>query len=251
MRPPGYAIVLVAAAFAVGCAPRAKPALSVPRADFTAQVKTVCLYRVTADFQLPSGTERLTPFERELAEVLRSNGFTVVETDKVWPVTKWAVESEGGFYDPYTGWREDEKYRFVQTRIVRELHQQLGCDATLSPHIAVVTSPWANGTASWDGVTDELGSGWGAHGYVGALSLWVRIWNLDGEEIYFGTGGIQVISHLEQGFLSSTFKDAEVDQLLANHSRVAGAVRASLEALVPHAGGRANSLKPSGAAPSS
>jgi hypothetical protein len=230
-RSGRYARVAVAALVVlyacVGAIP--KPALRMAEPDMRARIRTVCLEPTSFPLALPEDDSRPAEMERGLRVALESAGLTVVDSEQTGAVWKTEIDRSGGLYDPHNGRRDEEKFQRVRSAVLRTLHDQLGCDASLNPEVAIVLAPWVNGTASWDGVSDSLGSGWGSSGRVGALSLWVRIVDAGGNEIYFGTGGIQVLSKLDSGFWSSEFKTVAEDDVGRDAERNRRAVNASLE----------------------
>jgi hypothetical protein len=90
---------------------------------------------------------------------------------------------------------------------------------------------FSNGTASWDGARVDLGTGRGAHGSIGALSLQVRITDLEDRELFFGTGGIRTTSQVKEDFLRMDFVPVDPAQLLADESLNRAAVGRALDQL--------------------
>ena len=61
--------------------------------------------------------------------------------------------------------------------------------------------------------------------------------NIQDRELYFHTGGIQVVQQLHEGFLRSSFEFISENDLLADAARNRNAVQASMQELLA-AGGR-------------
>jgi hypothetical protein len=223
-------VTLAAAVLPLGCtAPQPKTALQIPEAETRARVRTVCLHAPRYPFRLAESDLRPGQLEELLRASLEGAGLAVVSSARTTEIAQRVAVREGGVFDAHTGQRDERKVEHVRRSALRALHDELGCDAALVPTVEVVVAPWVNGTASWDGASDSLGSGWGAHGRVGALSLWVSIDDVAGGEIYFGTGGIEVVSRLESGFWSDEFKHIATDELARDADRNRRAVHASLE----------------------
>jgi hypothetical protein len=84
----------------------------------------------------------------------------------------------------------------------------------------------------WDGTTQDIGGSYDTFGYVPALSLWVSIRDLADDELFFCTGGIQVVSSIDSGFWSSEFAAVPSAELLTDERRNAAAVTTCLEPLL-------------------
>jgi hypothetical protein len=216
------------------------PGLRVPAPELRGHIDTVCLSPCTVTFDFPDRAAKLAALQGEIRSVLEGAGFIVVPSDAVVEVFRQVNEDEGGYFDPHFGWRDEPKWQRVRTRAYGELERRHQCDALLLPAIAMVVAPWANGTARWDGVEDSMASTWsalGSFGRVPALSLWITVRDMQDREIYFHTGGIQVVQQLRDSFLRSSFEFVSENDLLADQNRNRNAVRASLAEFLA-AGGR-------------
>jgi hypothetical protein len=211
--------------------PQPDPALRIPEADFRARIHTLCLNPLRATVDLREAKTRLLGFEDLLQERLRAAGFALVSSDQVLETWRRAAADAGGYFDRDSGRRDEAKFDVVKQQALRTLQEQFGCDAILTPTIALVLSSWTNGVAEWDGMQDQLAGGWGAHGRVPALSLWISMRDLQDNEIYFGTGGIQVTAKLE-GFFVEKFAQVSMDTLLTDRQRNLQAIHASLQPLL-------------------
>ena len=229
------AVASLALLAACGVPVEPAPALRIPDAELRDSIDTICLNPLGIAFEFPDRAQKVAALQADIRAVLESGGFTVVPSEPVVEAFQRVNEREGGYFDPHFGWRDEAKWQRVRAQAYAELHDRHHCDAVLIPSVAIVVAPWANGTASWDGVEDGVSSGWsslGSWGRVPALSLWVSVRDLRDREIYFRTGGIQVVQHLHEGFLRSTFEFIPEGDLLADASRNRNAVRLSLQDLL-------------------
>lgn len=226
----GSAACALGAALLAGCASSLKqqPALKIPEADFRRRVDVLCVAPLRAHIGLPDGKEKVAAFEELLVSELNGHGMVIVPPDKTMAVYRDTVRKAGGFYDPHTGRRDPTNNIAVRSQALSALHTELGCDALLTPTIALVSTAFANGTAEWDGVKYRVGGGLGTSGWTAALSLWVWIHDLDHTEIYFGTGGIQPVFELNQQLLGEDFTPVADEQLLGDRVRNVQAISASL-----------------------
>jgi hypothetical protein len=61
--------------------------------------------------------------------------------------------------------------------------------------------------------------------------LWISIRDLNGDEFYFGAGGIELLAKLE-GFFSKNFQGVSMDAILADDQRNLRAIELSLAPLL-------------------
>lgn len=220
----------------VGCGfAKPYPALRISEQSFREQVKTICM----EELQLSGAPEEMQPRIDALQSLigvrLEELGFQVVTEDQSKEVAVQVARAEGGFFDPHTGRRDEARYAVIRARALAAMKTQLGCDAVLVPTISIVSTTFVNGVALWDGVSDDMSRDFfgGGTGYAPALSLWIRIRDMQDEEIYFRPGGIQVLSTLKSGFWEATFEFVADDALLADEDRNREAVVTSLAPLDP------------------
>lgn len=226
-------MLAVALAAVAGCAVRAQPGqnLKIAPSDLRDFVRTICLDETMLPEGIADPAKRQEQLEFVFTQILGVAGYAVVDSEKTRAAIVETSRREGGSYDPLTGQRSQERHDQVSRAAFRELHERFGCDAVLVSRVVVVTAPWANGVATWDGVTDTLRGGRQAFGTVGALSLRVLLFDLEVRELYYGVGGIQVLSHVSDGFLRSSFAEVPHGDLLTAGDRLYGAVQASLAGL--------------------
>ncbi|GEM_PF-4990753 len=115
--------------------------------------------------------------------------------------------------------RDEEGFEATRLAAFGALRDELGCDFLMVPSVVMVSASWNQGLMKWDGTrhrfTEGFAPGSGAYGWVNAMSVHIRVLEMDGgERIYFGTGGIQPLAEIHGGFWKDEFEDVEKDRLL-------------------------------------
>lgn len=218
-----------------GCATsEPKPAFSLNAAAFREQVHTLCVFPVRYSIPLPADDERRKAFPQELLEPIEGVGYAVVGSELVQALWERERDVALGAYDPHTGRRDEARFEEIRARFRAAMASELGCDATLAVTVATVTADFANGVASWDGAEQSAGSqqaASGKWGYTTALSLWVVIEDLAGEELYFHTGGVQLLSRVELDRGKPVFRELVPHLVFSDAIRRRAAIRLALEPL--------------------
>lgn len=215
-----------------GC--MAQPRLIMPVDQVRASIHTVCVGSIASELRFEGKTERLAGFEVILVEEARRGGWTVVEPARFVALAREVETASGGSFDPVSGEKDVAKAQSIAAEVRRMAREKLGCDGFLYPSLAMVRASWADGIAMWDGVQQPMGGSWSSYGYLPALSLWLRLKDYDDREVFFGTGGVQVLSNLEStGFLQRDFVTISEQSLLANPAHMHAAVAAALSPFLP------------------
>src|SRR5262249_33737440 len=152
---------------------------------------------------IPSEPERVATYLAILGQELGRGGFAFVPKEKILAVQRRVYAQPPDVYDRYTGVRDEARYATARPALLAALHEELGCDAILHARVVVVNSVWTLGTAVWDGATEDVEGGSMDSGWIAALSVWLTLDDMHDKEIYFGTGGIQVLVGFEQKGLFS------------------------------------------------
>jgi hypothetical protein len=172
---------------------------SVSSAGLLAQGAKLCVHPVQAP--LPEEDERRSDLERRLGAPLAAASFRLAEPDAVRELEERIRRESGGFVDPATGERDARRYRAYQDRLASALGAELGCDAQLQVSVVSLRANFVNGTASWDGASQRVSStgrivlnalaGVTESGWVSALSLWLHVTDLEGNDLAFRSAGIE------------------------------------------------------------
>ncbi len=231
-------IALMLILVASGCATTKVPynPFKIPEEEFHAKIKMIALAPVSIPNGLENPEQVKAKFESLVEAKLREQGFTVIPSREYEEIWKKMTNQVGGFFDPVTGKRDESKFKAVMTHTLREMNAKFKADAVLYASVYVVSAPFANNTARWDGVSESLTTG-GAflalfggqyRGKVPALSFGAFIEDLNEIDLYVNSGGIQVLSKISGGQLVAIPKS----EVLANEARSVKAVDIALDALV-------------------
>lgn len=215
-----------------GC--MAQPRLTMPVDQVRASIHTVCVGSIVSELQFEGKAERLAAFEVILVEEALRSGWTVVEPARFVALAREVETAGGGSFDPVTGEKDVAKARSLSAEVRGKAREKLGCDGFLYPSLAMVRASWADGVAVWDGIRQSMGGGWNAYGYLPALSLWLRLKDFDDREVFFGTGGVQVLSNLQStGFFQQDFVTISEQSVLADPAHMHAAAVAALAPFLP------------------
>lgn len=223
-------LVLLAGCFAAPVEPY--PALRLPASTLREHVRVICLSKPSVPDGIPDADARAETIEYAVTNALTPAGFTAVGSARTAALGDQIVSQEGGTFDPYTGLRDEQRYRRVHERVMAEARASLGCDAFLTTGVVVVVAPVEGGRARWDGAEEAIAGGEGSYGWVRALTVISSLSDAQGTEIYFGTGGLQVLAQMQSAFLSTNSVAVPVSELLSHPQIVSRGVYRSLEDLV-------------------
>ena len=178
---------------------------------------------------------------------LRQGGYSVVPATEYSRIWDGILLQMGGFFDPITGQRDEEKFKTARKELLRELKGRFDTQVLLYTELQVVDASVDNGVAAWDGVTHDIGGeytpirwefrdtfersefGGNADGVVSAITLMVAIDGPDGKELYRNFGGVEVLAR-RPGPILVTEGDFE---LRAEVEHVGLAVNHALGPLIP------------------
>lgn len=224
------ALVLPTVLAACGAYPAPRPPWRVPEADVRAHLQTLCVLPLDFQVPLPPDDARRTLVEQRLLARL-GESFRVVPPAETQAAMREAIAATGGWFDPHTGERDPARWEAGRPQAAARLRATIGCDATLRATVAVVSVPFSSGEVHWDGRNMPYGR-LGSDGWTTGLSLWIDIRDLDDRELYFGTGGIEVVVALDEGFFSHSFTPAAPDQVLRQPMQIDQALSDALGPLL-------------------
>jgi hypothetical protein len=195
----------------------------------------LCLDSIEIPVEESVGKERRADLEKRLSDALIAASYQVRDAASVKEVVDRVKKESGGVVDPATGQRDKTRYDAFSDRLAAALHSELGCDARLSAQVVVVHAPFQVGTASWDGAKDSVSSagrvvlqaigGRVESGWVAALSLWLRAYDLRGKDLAFRSAGIESLVSL------AVVQNQDVlppDVWLTDSQKVDAAIRSAL-----------------------
>lgn len=238
LRKGRRAILVVAAALSASACtlgPTSKP-LRYSAVEFQRTYDTLCLGVPELPHGIVDADEKAKVVATALATGLAARNYTVVDADRTGAVWGDVVAREGGFHDPLVGAVDLARFERIRLAALRELHDSFECDAYVAPQVVVVMAPFeGSGEAHWDGVTDQVPGIRGMIGRTGALSLWVTIFDLGAREVYFGTGGIEILEPDSVRVVAGAFQVNDGENVLGRSQRLALAVQEALEGIDPSA----------------
>jgi hypothetical protein len=138
-----------------------------------------------------------------------------------------AAES-GGFFDPYTGERDETKFQAAIDRMQAELSERFEFDAILYPEVWEVIAPYEWGEARWGGVQRLITGGRGYSGEIRAATLYLVIQDTVGNELYAHEAGIQLLEYMAFGELFAI----EPERLFEDTTWTVAAVWRALDPLI-------------------
>ena len=197
----------------------------------------VCLHPAQLPFAAGTADVRRSSIEQRLIVALQRESFTVVDPNRVAAVHRRVLEAAGGFVDPVTGTIDATRRRTIHERLARAFATELGCAVRLVPSVVTVRAGFQSGFAEWDGTKQQVSStgrivlnaisGTIESGWVGAFSLWLRLLDLQGEEIGFRSAGIEAVVQL------AVLEDKDLmpdDQWLTDGAKLDAAIASALGA---------------------
>ena len=201
---------------------------AVPRQEFFDSVGTVVVASTSVVGEVVVADSFLTEIETLIEEGLRAAGFSVVSATEYADIWDRLADESGGFFDPYTGERDEVTFRAAADRLQAELLERFDPDAFLYPEIWEVEAPFSVGVASWGGVSQNITGGGGYSGDILATTLLVAIQDTAGNELYSKEAGIQVLEYMHQG----EFVRLNAEQLFSDSIWVSAAVSRALDPLI-------------------
>lgn len=211
----------------------ASPSAGLPLAEGT----KLCLHPVVVPMSDGHAEPQRSNLEHKLVAALREASFELSDPAAVSALEDRVWKASGGLLDPATGERDEARLRVHRTSFGAALRAELGCEAQLRASVVQLRAPFRGGVASWDGTTQEVSSGGRRalnafagvveRGWVSALSLWLRVLDLEGNTIAFRSAGIETPVQFavveEKDFLPE-------DRWLTDESRLDAAIRSALGA---------------------
>jgi hypothetical protein len=188
--------------------------------------------------------EQATSVQQRYAQLLREKlmaaGMTVVGGDEYGPLWEAARISAGGFFDSYTGRKDDGRFNEARNQVFAKLHEQHGATAYVLPAIITRRATFQTGSAHWDGVKElaTTSKSWAgtmmnpsarAVGEMNVQSIRVQIVDGTGRLLFEESGGIHVTERVANGRLIPVPEP----ELFSDPSRDVRAVDIALKPLLP------------------
>ncbi len=158
--------------------------------------------------------------ETALEEQLVKLGFEVVPAYEYIGMWQHIADESGGFFDMYTGERDEELYQAATRRLRSEMRERFQVDALLYPEFWEGAVPFYDGMATWDGVSQVVFGARGLSGEVRALSLIVIVEDTVGNELFRNGFGLSTI----EAWHRNAWLPMGVDGILRDSRLVSSAV---------------------------
>jgi hypothetical protein len=182
------------------------------------------------DVGIPLDDPRVARFSELLIQELKARGYGISDREYREAARQRELESFGAVHNVHSGRIDKAAQEAFVVKFNNGLIGGLRCDAKVSPVLATVSAPFSTGLARWDGAVGRVGSSDYA-GTVPALSVWIKISDLYGVELFFRSGGIQVLQKLDTGFLSAKLQSIPKDEIMVSDDRMRAGIRLALEEL--------------------
>jgi len=235
-------LLLAIALLLVGCAK--KPETAAPAGDpflsddsaVSGKGKIVAVSTVVIPDGLPDPGPVQERFTSLIHEKLRKKGHSVLQPEqytKIWT----DIETEmGGYLDIDTGHRDDLRTALAMARTIERLDAGFELDGMVVATVIVVEAPFGSGRAHWDGTSQPIKTGSLLKGFVtgspdgtlGALSLRITAFTVDGEMVYSHRGGIEVLSKMS----GNEFVIVPRNELFKDDDRIRESVDIALDPLL-------------------
>ncbi|MCG8587894.1 MAG: hypothetical protein MJE66_01240, partial [Proteobacteria bacterium] len=139
---------------ALGCQTDFYPAFRTGTADeFRSRVQKLCVLHATGEVATEGWRDHVGGLETAIAHKLRDAGFEVASPPDVATALNRFRGVHPGPYDTHTGDIRPEDREADRVEWARWLARELGCEARVESHVAIVAAAVSNGTAHWDGQT--------------------------------------------------------------------------------------------------
>lgn len=212
-----------------GCAvPPPQPYLALrTTADEMRRVTTICIDPVAIEFPVTHREQRIATIETSFRAALAHKGYRSPEIEDTRRAAQAVADEGTGFFDPDTGFLDAEGFRRYRAYRIRGLQRHLGCGAVLVATVVPVYAPFELGRAEWDGVQQFMVAKREEAGWLRALSVYVHLFDVTGRELYFSTGGIEVLATISGAFLRKG-RPVEAGAILGDEWRIRNGVWTSL-----------------------
>ena len=175
---------------------------------------------------------------------LQKRGFSIVADDQFAKLWAEEVASSGGFFDPFTGRRDEARWTAARQKVFKKLAADSGASAFLFAAIVKKPAQFQSGQAKWDGVKELvttskswMGTMFNPNaafiGQLDAFSLEIRVVDVDDRLLFEEYGGMQVAERMSGGSLVPVPEP----ELFVDPSRDQRAIDLALRPLRPESGG--------------
>jgi len=179
--------------------------------------------------------ERFGMVEEKITNVFESAGFETTDSEDVREVYEPVNDEWGEVFDPLTGRILGEQQARFEQEVGAAYRDALGCDALVQVSLALVRAQYTMPTAIWDGTTRQVMStgrtiltallGQTQSGWVSALSIWIHLMDLEGNDIGFRSAGVEPLVEIS---ISRDLDKLPEDRWLVDDARFDDALESAL-----------------------
>ena len=191
-------------------------------------MKTLVVAPVTATGDLEVPEDAAAKLEAAIEERLGQAGFDIVPVFEYIGTWQHIADGYGGFYDSFTGDRNDVAFAAATDSLRSELRNRFDADGLFIPELWDGMAPFEWGVAKWDGATQEVFGAFPLSGEVRALSLVVHIEDLSGRELFTNAFGFATI----EAWHNFDWLPLDLDGVIGDSRLIATAVSGALEPIV-------------------
>lgn len=200
-----------------------------PEAAYDLPSRRIVLAPVTVPDDVEIWEDRVRRIDTLLYHKLLDAGYDVVPGSEYAAIWDSLTTAAGGFFDPYTGERNNVAYDSAVTVLFATLKERFNPQVLMYPELWVTEADVFSGSAHWDGYREPFGLRLD-DGTVLALSLLLTAEDLTPREIFNNGTGVQIIERLGSDFVSMEVMPPEL--ILADSSVVQAAVERVVQPLV-------------------
>lgn len=182
-----------------------------PASVFDLRGKTVALVPASVPDEL-EGREAIGRLvDSMILATLAPADFTTVPAAEYAAIWDRLTREAGGFFDPYTGERDEPKFEAAVRQLHRELEALFHPDVLLYPELWIVEAPIRDGLAHWDGTQRQVYGIPVDGGAALALSLVVVMEDEGGQEVFNNGWGVGLYQWADLG--SGGIRTATAEEL--------------------------------------
>jgi len=209
---------------------------TVSPARFFDQAQRLLLVPVRVPDDVRVSQETTASIDSAIAAHAATLGVEVIGAQEYAAIWQRLTEEAGGFFDPYTGRRDEPEFEAAVAQLYRELEERFQPNALLYPELIVVEAYVEGDLAEWSGTDQRLDEPVEPGSAVLALTLAMAIDDIEGNELYYREAGL-VILDASEGWIPH-------DLLREEPQRIGRAVETALEPLVNEARDRTSADRP-------
>ena len=170
---------------------------TVPPERFFARTERLQLVPARIPDDVRVSQDVVAAIDSALAVTAALLGVEVVPAHEYATIWRRLTREAGGFFDPYTGRRDEPEFDAAVSQLYRELEERFHPDALLYPELIVVEALVEGNEARWGGTAQRLDDAPEPGSAVLALTLAVAIDDLEGNELYYREAGLVILDEAE------------------------------------------------------